>query len=161
MKPVFILAATLLSVTSPALAERLYFQDFQKGSAPEWAAVGAGDVRLSAYEGNISIKFAGTARTQTEVRTTGRASVVIRTKIAAQGLSDRDSCAAEASVDGGTHWLTVLTARHGQDSGVAFVEGAFADPRLDDKAHLLIRDDGNGPDGSGCRTAGAAAEPAP
>ena len=139
MKPFFILAAALLSMASPALAERLYFQDFQKGSAPEWAAAGAGDVRLTAYEGNISIKIAGTARTQTEVRTSGRAGVVVRTKIAAQGLSDRDSCAAEASVDGGTHWLTVLTARHGQDSGVAFVEGAFADPRLADQAHVLIR----------------------
>ena len=139
MKPVFILAAALLSVTSPALAERLYFQDFQKGAASEWAAAGAGDVRLTAYEGNVSIKFAGTARTQTEVRTSGRAGVVVRTKIAALGLVDRDSCTAEASVDGGAHWLTLLTARHGQDSGVAFVEGAFADPRLDGQLHVLIR----------------------
>jgi hypothetical protein len=136
---VILAASVTLAAGASAHAAELYRQDFQKGSAPEWAAFGMGDVRLSAYEQNVSLKFAGRAGAQLALSTAGRHDVVVRARIAASGLKPEDGCYLEASGDEGAHWIEALVVRRGQDNGVRFVDGAFADPRLDDRSRLLVR----------------------
>ena len=126
-------------IVGRAPAEPLYHQDFQAGVAPEWAASGDGDVRLSAYAGNVTIKVAGHARSRTVISTAGRRAVVLRFVIAAQGLTGDDACYAEASADSGSTWLTALAVRKGQDDGVTLIGGAFGDPSLDDRRQVILR----------------------
>ena len=134
------LGAVLALVTvAPAPAAPLYHQDFQTGVAPEWAASGDGDVRLSTYAGNVTMKVAGHARSRTVISTAGRRAVVLRFAIAAQGLTGDDGCYAEASADGGASWLTALAVRKGQDDGATLIGGAFSDPSLDDRPGVILR----------------------
>ncbi len=136
------LAAALAAIASLAdglHAETLYSQDFQSGQAPEWAASGRGDVRLSVYGKNVSLKFAGRSSSRVMVPTGDRRAIVVRARIAAMDLAPADACFAEVSADQGASWLTVLSVRHGQDDGVSLVGGAFASPALDGRAKLILR----------------------
>ncbi len=133
------LAATLAVTAGSACAGSLYHQDFQKGLAPEWRASGEGDVRLSFYKDNVSLKFAGHGRSGVEVAARGFRDIVVRANIAALGLASGDGCYAEVSPDNGATWITALSVRRGQDDGVSRINGTFADPRLDDAAKLLFR----------------------
>ncbi len=132
-------AALTLLIVARAAAEPLYHQDFQSGAAPEWAASGDGDVRLSTYAGNVTLKVAGHARSRTVIATAGRRAVVLRFAIAASGLAGDDACYAEASADGGATWLTALAVRKGQDDGVTLIGGAFSDPSFDDRPKVILR----------------------
>ncbi|MBP2444187.1 serine hydrolase [Rhizobium leguminosarum] len=135
-----VFAALALSFWATGVhAVDIYRQDFQDATAADWAASGRGDIRLSDYQGNISLKFAGHAQSLVSVEAKGLRNVIVRSKIAALGLGPADGCYAEVSPDDGATWLTALSVHKGQDSGTAQVSGAFANPRLDGRAKLFLR----------------------
>jgi hypothetical protein len=134
------IAAALAVLTfGGARADTLYHQDFQSGVAPEWGAAGDGDVRLSTYAGNTSLRFAGHAYSRTDITARAFRNIVVRAKIAALGLGPADGCYAEVSPDAGATWVTALSVRKGQDDGVSMVDAAFSDPRIDGRARLTVR----------------------
>lgn len=133
-----VLASSLALAAGTARAERLYSQDFQKGAAPEWVASG-GEVGLSTFQGNVSLRFAGHAGAQAVVSTQGRRDVVVRGRIAALDLGPADGCYLEVSADGGASWATALSVRKGQDDGVRMVDGAFGAPGLAGRPSLVLR----------------------
>ncbi len=113
--------------------------DFQAGKTDGWAAGGAGDVRLTRYGANVSMRLAGHAMAGTTVSTRGLEHVTLSAEMAAEALSGDDFCAAEMSADSGAHWSPIVVVRHGQDDGVTLNPGAVQPLAANDIAELRIR----------------------
>ena len=122
------LVATL-ALATPALAGPIFVDDFQDGQADGWATTGDGDVRLTAYRDNISLRFTHRAEALTTVSTRGFGDVVVAASLAGQSLGRGDACLAEVSGDGGATWQTVVRLDDGTDDGVTLVRGEI-DRRL-------------------------------
>lgn len=132
------LVATL-ALATPALAGPILVDDFQDGQADGWAATGDGDVRLTAYQDNISLRFTRRAEALTTVSTRGFHDVAVAASLAGQSLGRGDACLAEVSGDGGTSWQTIVRLDDGADDGVTLVRGEIAPAGGDDNARLMIR----------------------
>ena len=132
------LVATL-ALATPALAGPIFVDDFQDGQADGWAATGDGDVRLTAYQDNISLRFTRRAEALTTVSTRGFGDVVVAASLAGQSLGRGDACLAEVSGDGGATWQTAVRLDDGTDDGVTLVRGEIAPAGGDDNARLMIR----------------------
>ncbi|MDI1281839.1 hypothetical protein [Brevundimonas sp.] len=131
--------AAALALASPALAGPIFVDDFQDGQADGWAATGDGDVRLTAYQDNISLRFTRRAEALTTVSTRGFGDVVVAASLAGQSLGRGDACLAEVSGDGGATWQTVVRLEDDGDDGVTLVRGEIAPSGGDDNAGLMIR----------------------
>lgn len=132
------LVATL-ALATPALAGPIFVDDFQDGQADGWAATGDGDVRLTAYQDNISLRFTRRAEALTTVSTRGFGDVVVAASLAGQSLGRGDACLTEVSGDGGATWQTIVRLNDGADDGVTLVRGEIAPVGGDDNARLMIR----------------------
>ncbi|HQR88321.1 MAG TPA: hypothetical protein PLH31_03455, partial [Caulobacter sp.] len=121
MRPI-ILAATALAAwlcaVAPVLAGPVFVDDFQDGKADGWSATGSGDVRLTTYGDNISLRVTGGATAATTVSTRGFVRVSVAGSLAAMGLVRTDACLIEVSPDAGANWQTVVAVRDGEDDGV-------------------------------------------
>ncbi|MDP1631683.1 MAG: serine hydrolase [Caulobacter sp.] len=124
---------------APALAAPIFVDDFQDGQADGWAAAGAGDVRLTTYQGNVSLRFTRQAEAVTTVSTRGFGDVAMAASLAGQSLGRNDACLAETSTDGGASWRTIVRLADGADDGVTLARGAVSPAGADDNARLLIR----------------------
>ena len=137
------LAATVLAAWlcafAPARAAPVFVDDFQDGQADGWGATGAGDVRLTTYGDNISLRLTGGATAMTTVSTRGFVQVSVAGSLAAMSLGRADACLMEASADGGATWREVVAVRNGADDGVTLVRGALSPPGADNNPRLLIR----------------------
>lgn len=132
------LVATL-ALATPALAGPIFVDDFQDGQADGWAATGDGDVRLTAYQDNVSLRFTRRAEALTTVSTRGFGDVVVAASLAGQSLGRGDACLAEVSGDGGATWQTIVRLEDGADDGVTLVRGEIAPVGGDDHDRLMVR----------------------
>lgn len=140
MKTSWILAAVLtLAATAPAAAEEIFSDDFQDGDAEGWGGGGEGDVRLTRYEDNISMRLTDTAASFLAPTTEGYREVRISAAMAASGLSRGEACVFEATFDDGENWVDVVRVEDGQDDAVTLHPGAVSDDRFDDKPRIILR----------------------
>ncbi len=135
----FLAFAAALLFATPAFAEPLLNEDFQDGNADGWAASGNGDVRLSDYQGNISLKLSGKASATRGLSTTGFTNVTVSFSFAALSLRGVEACIGEVSADSGTSWSEILRVGRGQDDGLTLHSATGTAPGLDDNAQILIR----------------------
>ena len=135
MRPVLI--ALALMAPAAAAAEDLFHSDFQQGSADPWRAAGAGDVRLTSYEGNVSMRLTAGASALVMVPVEGKRALYVKAKIAAEGLDDAATCAVTASRDGGQSWQPVTSVGKARADAVTLWQGGQA--LADGEGGLLLR----------------------
>lgn len=131
------LALIGLALPGAASAEELFLSDFQQGAAAPWRAAGNGDVRLTSFEGNVSMRLTAGASALVAVPVAGRRSLYINAKIAAEGLDNAAICAVEASRDEGKSWTMVSSVGKARADAVTLWAGGIALP--DSDATLLLR----------------------
>ncbi|MDO8296581.1 MAG: hypothetical protein Q7T19_09105 [Caulobacter sp.] len=107
--------------------------------ADGWGATGAGDVRLTTYGDNISLRVTGGATAMTAVSTRGFVQVSVAGSLAAMSLGRADACLIETSADAGATWREVVAVRDGADDGVTLNRAALALPGADDNPRVLVR----------------------
>ena len=136
-----VLFAAALMMPGSAAAEELFRSDFQQGIAAPWRAAGAGDVRLTSYEGNVSMRLTAGASALVAVPVAGKRALYVQTKIAAEGLDDGAACAVEASRDEGQSWRRVHMIGKARADAVTLWPGgqALADGDDEDAGGLLLR----------------------
>ncbi len=130
-------AAASALVASPASAEAIFSESFQSGDAGRWAPSG-GEVRLTTYAGNVSMRLTRAAAAVTSVSTQGYSDVVVAAAVAANDLEGDDYCLVEASADGGRTWVEIVRVTDGQDDGVTMHRNAVRDARFNGVERLLI-----------------------
>ena len=140
MRLSWILAAGLaLTGTAPVFAEDIFSDDFQDGDAEGWGGGGDGDVRLTQYEDNISMRLSETAASFLALTTEGYQDVRISAAMAASGLSRGEACVFEVTFDDGATWVDVVRVADGQDDAVTLHPGAVSDDRFDNKPRIILR----------------------
>ncbi|MEE3241412.1 MAG: hypothetical protein VX231_10645 [Pseudomonadota bacterium] len=118
------LTSTILILTLAATAftaaatESLFSDDFQDGNAEGWQASGDGDISLTTYGDNVSLRMTKKALAATGVAVPGAGRISIGASFAANDLEANDACLMEATLDGGKRWFEVLRVRDGQDDSV-------------------------------------------
>jgi hypothetical protein len=120
-----------------ALAAPIFSEDFEDGDAAGWAPSG-GDVRLTQYAGNTSMRLSGRAAVVTATSTRGYSGVAVSAALAANDLETGEYCLVEASADGGHTWMQVLRVDDGADDGVTLHTGALRHRSLDNAERVLI-----------------------
>lgn len=131
------LALIGLALPGAASAEELFRSDFQQGAAAPWRAAGGGDVRLTSFEGNVSMRLTAGASALVAVPVEGRRSLYVNAKIAAEGLDDAAVCAVEVSRDEGKSWVAVSSVGKARADAVTLWSGGLALADSDDT--LLLR----------------------
>lgn len=139
--------ASLLAGT--ASAEAIFANDFQSGKASAWRAGGAGEVGLSTYQDNVSLKVSAGAFAQARVDATGFERVWVSARLAGLGPPRDDQCLAEVSADEGANWGTFLSVGADRADGETLHRGGYGDRELDGRP-LLIRIRAVGAPGSAC-----------
>lgn len=142
MKPLRLLSIVVVSasiITFAATAETIFSDDFQDGEADGWGAAGDGDIGLTTYAGNVSMRMTKTAMTFAAITTKGYVDVRIAASFAAGDLEGKDACIFEASADDGQSWVEVLSVENGQDDLVTLHRGSVAQPQFDDRPRLILR----------------------
>ena len=132
------LALIALGAPGSASADELLRSDFQQGSADPWRAAGAGDVRLTSFEGNVSMRLAAGARSEVAVPVEGRRRLYATVKIAADALSDDAACVAEASRDDGVTWTPILSVGKARADAVTLWSGGQALADSDGELRLRL-----------------------
>lgn len=140
-------AAALAIFAGSAGAETLLNEDFQNGKADGWAA--SGDVRLSDYQGNISLKLTGRASASRMISTQGYKSIRVTISFAALSLRGVEACIGEVSGDD-ANWTQILRVGHGRDDGITLHSGTGTAPDLDDNPKVVIRLRAQSPSGGTC-----------
>jgi len=137
----FVLGAlSLLFVVASADAQTLFSEDFQDGNADGWRSAGKGDIRLTTYAGNVSLRLTRSANALIALKVEGPEQVRISASFAAMNLEQTDACIAEASTSGGKKWTEVLRVKDGADDGLALYTGsAILDTKSKGGPPLLIR----------------------
>lgn len=115
-----------LAMPAAASAEELLRSDFQAGSADPWRAVGAGDVRLTSFEGNVSMRLTAGASAEVAVPAQDKRRLYVNVKIAAEGLGDDATCIAEASRDRGASWSPIFAVGKARADAVTLWQGGQA-----------------------------------
>lgn len=133
------LAALLLGAAPAAAAtETIFEDDFQDGEADGWGQA-AGEVRLTTYAGNVSMRLTQGGVAVLALDTSGYSGIAASGAFAALSLGRDGRCVAEVSADDGTSWTAFHAIGKGQDDGVTLHRGETAVPALDDKPRILIR----------------------
>ena len=113
-----VLAAIAIVAVASACAQVLFSETFQDGDTVGWSGEpGRGDIRLTEYAGNISLRLQRDAEATIRLVTSpGRYS--ISTNFAADSLEGKDACVLEASVSDGD-WMELGRISDGQDDAVS------------------------------------------
>ena len=133
------LIALLCFACMSARADTIYSEDFQSGKSEGWLAMGKGEVRLSTYGTNISLKLTAGATAVKAVSTVGFSRVRLSVAFAALSLSGDDACIVDVSADAGHNWTFVSRLGHGQDDGVTMHSGTAEAAIMDNQPKLVIR----------------------
>lgn len=142
-----VLAATLLMMATPCGAEIIARSDFQDGRSEGWGATGAGDIHLTSYAGNVSLRVGSGATAYREIALGEKRSVYVQAKAAGSGLGPAGSCLLEAKRGAGP-WVSVVTVRTPDDDGVRLIAGGAAVP--DGNGNLVLRATTRGPSAAAC-----------
>jgi len=121
---VVLVAISLLFLVTSASAQTLFAEDFQDGNADGWQSAGKGDIRLTTYDGNVSMRLTRSASALIGLNIEGLEQVRISASFAAMNLEKNDACIAEASTSGGKQWTEVLRVEDGADDGLTLYTGS-------------------------------------
>ncbi|MBL9010167.1 MAG: hypothetical protein JNL56_03210 [Alphaproteobacteria bacterium] len=130
--------ASAVSTAAAAPAEIIFEDDFQDGEADGWGGSG-GDLRLTTYEGNVSLRLSANGTGVLALTTEGYVSITASAAFAAMNLSPGDVCIAEISADDGASWIPFLSLTDGQDDSVTMHRGELAVSQIDNLPRALIR----------------------
>ena len=102
-----------------AMAHELFFDDFQDGDTEGWGGnPRKGDIRLTSYKGNISMRLTHDAYAVRLVETKGLDELHISAQFAATNLRAKDHCLLEAGF-GDDVWVEMGRIGDGQDDGLS------------------------------------------
>ncbi len=124
---------------APARADTLLSADFQNGSSAGWVAMGQGEVGLSTYGTNISLRIGANGAALTALPTKGYADVTVVVSFAASALGPGGACIADASADGGQTWSDIFRVGAGQDDGLTLHAGGQTLPAMADRVKVILR----------------------
>ena len=113
-----ILAVFAMAALASACAQTLMSETFQDGDTAGWSGErGRGDLRLTEYAGNISLRLQRDASASIRLAASpGRYSIA--TDFAADNLEGKDGCVLEASVSDGD-WIELGRISDGQDDAIS------------------------------------------
>jgi hypothetical protein len=143
-----IIVAGLCMLTAPLRAETIVEEDFQDGKADGWGGTGDGDLRLTTYEKNVSMRLQKRAAAITRLSTEGYTNVTVAVSFAAVSLESNEECIADASADDGKTWAKLFSIGRPQADGVSLHRGTGAAPALDNSPAVLLRFSVHGDDDS-------------
>jgi Beta-lactamase len=139
MRAAILALGVLAALAGPAVAQPLFADDFQDGDAAGWRAVqGRGDVRISEYAGNFSLRLQRDAWVATAVAIPAGQDIRIAVNFAAGDLEGNDSCRLEVSFDG-QNWIEMGRVVDGQDDAVSLTPIAGDIPASDAERAMLVR----------------------
>ena len=123
--PALMLAALVAAgITGGANAGPVFLaEDFQDGNADGWGAIGDGDVAVSTYAGNHSLRVTRQARALLAVAAQPGTTLEVSGVAAAKSLGAPDACLVEATGDGQS-WVEVLRVSDGADDGLTLHRAA-------------------------------------
>ena len=134
------LLSALLGIISPvACADTLLSADFQNGTTAGWVAMRNGDVALSTYAGNVSLRIKKGGEALTAIPTSGFSGVTIVVAFAASSLGSDCACIADATFDGGQTWSEVHRVSQGEDDAVTLHAGGKTLPMFSDRQKVILR----------------------
>jgi len=140
-------AAIFLIFCQMASAQTLFTEDFQDGDAKGWSAGGKGEVQISQYQGNYSLRLTKSAFAAIGLSVRGPEDIAISGAFAAAGLEKKDACRLEASTDKGQTWQLLHSIKDGQDDSYTLHTGGGRIKTPDaGPLFLRLRVDGNGKD---------------
>lgn len=131
--------ALSLALAVPLRAETLVEVDFQDGTTEGWGGTGDGDLRLTTYEKNVSMRLQKRAAAVTELPTTGYTNITISLAFAAMSLEAGEECVADVSADGGKTWTKIFSIGSDKADGVTLHRGAGTAKGIDDKPSIRLR----------------------
>ena len=137
-----VLAVFAMAALASACAQTLMSETFQDGDTAGWSGkAGRGDLRLTEYAGNISLRLQRDASATFRLAASpGRYS--ISTDFAADNLEGKDGCVLEVSISDGK-WIELGRISNGQDDAVSLhTVSATVDVPADQLA-IRIRADAN------------------
>ena len=132
-------ALLLLLVAAPAAAASLMRDDFQRGDATGWSARGEGDVRVTVYADNKSLRLQDRAEALTAFPALGHHHIAIAARIAAADLEPGEACILEASGDKGLSWFEIGRVDDSRDDGVTMYAVGAEVPALADREPVYVR----------------------
>ncbi|MEO1657268.1 MAG: hypothetical protein AAFR65_06060 [Pseudomonadota bacterium] len=140
-----ITAVIVLVGASNAQAQVLFADDFQDGDYKGWRRDGRGDVQVTSYGTNSSLKLTRSASASIGLQLTDTPSVRVSLSFAALDLEGSDACVAETSTDGGETWNEFHRIEDGQDDSLTLYPGSTEVEVASDKPFFLrIRASANG-----------------
>jgi hypothetical protein len=116
----------------------LFSADFENG-ATGWTPGGDGDVGITEYKGNHSLKMTRQATATATVQTQGVSTVSIEGAFAAYKLTSHDKCIGEYSIDAGTNWTAFVSVGSDQADGIALHKGHASDIDVSHTPQILVR----------------------
>ncbi|ROR99942.1 hypothetical protein EDC56_2577 [Sinobacterium caligoides] len=132
------IATVIFSASGLTQAEVIFSEDFQDGNISGWTSSGSGSATLNQYAGNYSLRVNQSAAATAAISTAGYVDVSVALNLAAHSLEASDECYAQASVDGGTSWVTLLTVANGNDNS-AFLSYSGSPSDADDNSDFQLR----------------------
>jgi hypothetical protein len=144
--PMIVVGLCLLS--GPLHAETIVEEDFQDGKTEGWGGTGDGDLRLTTFEKNVSMRLQRRAAAVTKLSTEGYTSVTVAVSFAAMSLEAGEECVADASADNGATWAKIFSIGQAQADGVTLHRGTGTAPGLDNHPGILLRFSVRGDDDS-------------
>ena len=113
-----LLTLILLFVQNIHAYESLFSEDFQSGNADKWKALGDGNISLSTYQENTSLRLTKKSMAITGIKNPGSGTVSIGGAFAALDLEKEDACILETTLNGGKSWTEILRVMDGGDDGL-------------------------------------------
>lgn len=140
-----VLVIAVIASVQAAWAQTLLDETFQSGELGSWRGdPGRGDIQLTEYAGNYSIRLRRDAWAGQTVPGTVEAgeTLVVSADFAANGLETSDACLLEFSA-GGRPWMEIGRIGDGRDDGVTLtgVSGEISGPLT--QIAVRVRSDGN------------------
>ena len=102
-----------------AQAQTLFSDDFQDGDTGNWKGnAGKGDIRLTRYKKNISMRLQHDAYAIIILPTKNYKDIFLSVDFAAENLKSKDYCILETSI-GGDKWTEIGRVSDGQDDAIS------------------------------------------
>jgi len=131
--------AALLGLCPIAQAAQLFAAHFQDDKITGWTTVGAGGVRLSAFNGRKSLQLDSGAAAVASFSASGYRQLIVTLGFAGLRLGARGGCLADVSADAGHTWIEAARLNPGEDDGVRFRRNGARIAGLTDAAQVLLR----------------------
>jgi len=135
----FLAFVCLLAFSQLANAQTLFSDDFQDGDTKGWQGnPGKGDIRLTSYKKNISMRLQHDAYAIYMVPTKHLVNLNVSVDFAVLGLKSTDYCVLETSIDG-NDWTEIGRVSDKKDSGLGLHKISGQAPKVTGHKLLAIR----------------------